>query len=351
MKAAVWTDYNKIEIQELPTPAPGPGQALVKVQAVGVCATDLEVVTGRFRYGRPPHILGHEIAGQVAAVGSGVRLRKPGDRVVVETSLGCGLCPECRKGNRHLCSRMEEIGTAPHPGGYAQYLTVPEENLVPLPDNVSYDEAGILESVVCPVGGLMRLGVHFGETVLVYGVGPAGIAFIQGAKAMGAGKVIAVARNRQRLERAAFFGADLLIHSQTEDVREKVLAYTEGRGADLVCEAAGSGATTRSAFACVKRAGRVMLYGLPAEDQAREFSSLDIILNQLEVHGVLGNPHVWEPLLALVSAGRINLKDMVDAALPLEGLEQAFRLMEDPAKKPMKIVLHPWEDQEGRVLS
>lgn len=344
MKAAVWTGVNQIEIQEVPTPEPGPGEVLVKVCSAGVCRTDLEVVSGKFKYGRPPHILGHEIAGEVAAVGAGVKHRKPGERVVIETSIGCGECPECKRGNRHLCSRMEEIGTAPHQGGYAQYVKAPEENLVLIPDNVSFDEAGIVESVVCPIGGLMRLGVRFGETVLVYGVGPAGIAFIQGAKAMGAGKVIAVARNQERLERAGRMGADLMICSRTENVLEKVLEYTDGRGADLVCEAAGSGATTRSAFECVKRAGRVLLYGLPAEEQAREFSSLDIIMKQLEVYGILGNPHVWEPLLALVSSGRINLADMVDAVLPLHKLEDAFALMDDPVKKPMKIVVHPWDD-------
>ncbi len=218
MKAAVWTGINQIEIQEVPVPEPGPGEVLVKVRSAGVCRTDLEVVAGKFNYGRPPHILGHEIAGEVAALGKGAARRRVGERVVVETSIGCGECPECRRGDRHLCGRMEEIGSAPHQGGYAQYVKAPEGNLVLIPENVSFDEAGIVESVVCPVGGLMRFGVRFGETVLVYGVGPAGAAFIQGAKAMGAGKVIAVARNRERLERAGKMGADLLICSETENV-------------------------------------------------------------------------------------------------------------------------------------
>lgn len=344
MKAAVWTGINQIEIQDVPVPRPGPGEVLVKVISAGVCRTDLEVVSGKFRYGHPPHILGHEIAGEVAEVGAGIPHQRIGERVTIETSVGCGKCPECKSGNRHLCARMEEIGTAPHQGGYAQYIKVPEENLVPLPDNVSFDEGGIVESVVCPVGGLMRLGVRFGETVLVYGVGPAGIAFIQGAKAMGAGRVIAVARNRERLERAGRLGADLLICSGTEDVLQKVLEYTDGRGSDLVCEAAGSGATTRSAFACVKRAGRILLYGLPPEEQAKEFSSLDVIMKQLEVYGILGNPHVWVPLLALVSNGRINLSGMVDAVMPLHKLREAFARMDDPVEKPMKIVVHPWDD-------
>lgn len=344
MKAAVWTDYHKVELKEVPTPEISGNEVLVKVHSAGVCATDLEVITGRFRYGKPPHILGHEIAGEIVAVGDDAKIRKIGERVVVETSIGCGICSECKNGNRHLCSKMEEIGTAPHQGGYAQYVKAPEDNLILIPDNVSYDEAGIVESVVCPVGGLMNIGVHFGETVLVYGVGPAGIAFIQGAKAMGAGTVIAVAQNDDRLRRAEEFGADLLINVKKEDVKEKVMEYTHGKGADLVCEAAGSGATTKSAFECVKRAGRILLYGIPSPDQANEFSSLDIIMNQLEVYGVLGNPHVWTPLLTLISSGKINLKDMVCATLPLNEINRAFEMMQDSETKPIKIVLHPWEE-------
>ena len=159
MKAAVWTGENKIEFKEVPVPQPGAGEVLVKVRSAGVCRTDLEVISGKFKYGRPPHILGHEIAGEVAAVGEGVKRRKIGERVVRETSVGCGACPECRRGDRHLCKNMEEIGTAPHQGGYAQYVKAPEDNLVIIPDNVGFDEAGIVESVVCPVGGLMRIGV------------------------------------------------------------------------------------------------------------------------------------------------------------------------------------------------
>jgi len=224
-------------------------EALIKVMAAGVCVTDLHVYSGKFRYGKPPHILGHEFSGEITEVGEAVTGWRAGDRVAAETSVGCGECAFCKTGNRHLCNKMEEIGTSPHNGAYAQYIKVPAENLFRLPPNVGFEESAILESAVCPVGALMRLGVRFGETVCVIGVGPAGISFIQGARAMGAGKIIAVGRHDARLARAVRFGADAAINSLTEDFAERMLEETGGAGADLVCEAAGGSQTIAAAFA------------------------------------------------------------------------------------------------------
>jgi L-iditol 2-dehydrogenase len=344
MRAAVWTGYNKIEIQEVPDPQITENEVLVKVMAAGLCATDIEVYSGAFIYGKPPHILGHEIAGEVAALGRGVRDWKKRDRVVIETSVGCGKCGPCRSGQRHLCHNMTEIGYTPHNGGFAQYVKAPAENLVLLPGTVSWDEAGIIESVVCPVGSLMRLGIHFGETVLVYGVGPAGIAFIQGARTMGAGKIIAVARSQDRLERTRQFGASVLVNSAVKDVKTRILEETNGIGADLVCEAAGSAETIATAFDTVRRAGRIILYGIPPQKQVIPLPTINIITNQLEVYGTVGNVNVWEPLLQLVSEGRIDLKNMVSHVLPLSKIREGYAMMQDSLAKPIKVVIHPWDD-------
>lgn len=344
MLAAVWTGVNAIALREVPVPQISGHEVLLKVWSVGVCATDLEIVSGIFEYGKPPHVLGHEIAGEVVEIGAEVTAWKPGDRVVVETSIGCGHCKACRNGDRHLCPDMTEIGFTPHPGGYAQYVKTPADNLVRIPDNVSYDEAGILESVVCPVGSLMRLGVRFGETVLVYGCGPAAIAFMQGARAMGAGKIIVAGRNADALARTKDFGADVLINTTEENFLSRLLAETDGAGADLVCEAAGSPQTIGWAFETVRRAGRVILYGIPPKDALVPLPTVSIIMNQLEVYGTVGNPHVWEPLLRLISKGSIDLKSMVTATMPLTRIADAFALLQDKARKPIKIVLHPWDE-------
>ena len=341
MKAAVWTDYGKMEIKEVPNPVISENEVLIKVRAAGVCKTDLHVYTGQFAYGKPPHILGHEICGEIAEIGDKVKGVKIGQRVLVETSVGCGVCDACRKGDRHLCASREEIGTAPHTGGYAQYLKAPAKNVIPLPDEISDEEAAIFESAACPSGGLMRIGVRMGETVVVYGIGPAGLAFIQTAKALGAGKVIVVGRNKKRLEKALHFGADVVICSSEENTPERILELTNGNGAGLVCDTTGAPKIIEEAVNVVANGGRVVLYGLPAETAEMQFPVKTIIMKQLEIHGVENNPYVWESLISLVASGRVNLKDMVTHTLPLEKIEDAFALLENPNEDPIKIVVYP----------
>lgn len=342
MKAAVWVDYGKIEIKEVPMPIIGDDEVLLKVRAAGVCITDLHVYTGQFIYGKPPHILGHEICGEIAEMGKNVAGFKKGQRVVVETTIGCGHCPACRVGNASMCAERTEIGTAPHAGGYAQYVKAPAKNLTVVPDEVSDEEAAILESINCPAGALMRRGVRFGETVAVYGVGPAGLAFIQTAKALGAGKVIAVARNRKRLERCLAFGADEIVCSSEVDVPTRLRELTGGEGPGLVCEATGAPSIIEEVCQVVKGGGRIILYGLPSEGAAISYPVKQIIMKQLEVYGAMENPLCWAPLLQLVASGRINVKDMVTHTFPLDRIEDAFALLENKKEDPIKAVVYPW---------
>ena len=346
MLAAVWTDYNKMELRELPTPEIGADDVLVRVMAAGVCITDLHVYSGQFAYGRPPHVLGHEIAGCVESVGANVNRWKKGDRVTVETSIGCGRCRFCRSGQRHLCPELTEIGFSPNPGGYAQFVRVPEDNLVRIPDGVSYEEAGIVESVVCPIAALMRLKVTFGETAAVYGVGPAGLAFIQGLKALGAGKVIAVARDDFRLDRAMRFGADVVVNARSEDALKRIREETDGLGADIVCEAAGAPSTIEEAFQAVRSAGRVILYGIPGDSERVQLPVSTAIMKQLSIYGAAGNPNAWEPLLSAVARGKVNLKDMITHRFPLRKIDEAFAAVRDKRQNAIKAVILPWEGEE-----
>ena len=344
MKAAVWTDYGKIEVKEVPTPVIGDDEVLLKVRAAGVCMTDLHVYTGKFAYGRPPHILGHEICGEIAEMGKNVVGLEKGQRVVLETTIGCGQCEFCRSGRGNLCEKRTEIGTAPHNGGYAQYVKAPAKNLFVVPDEVSDKEAAIMESINCPAGALMRRGVRFGETVVVFGVGPAGLAFIQTAKALGAGKVIAVARNRKRLERTLQFGADAIVCSSEENVADRIRELNNGEAPGLICEATGVPSIIEEACEIVQNSGRIILYGLPSEEDQISYPVKTIIMKQLEVYGAMENPQSWAPLLKLVAAGRINLKDMVTHTFPLDRITEAFAMLEDKKEDPIKIVVYPWAE-------
>ena len=339
MQAAVWTDWGRIEIKTIPEPEPQFGHAKVKIISAGICSTDVHVYNGKFRYGSLPHVLGHEIAGVVDCVGNGCKQFKPGDRVIVETSIGCGICRQCANGNRHLCSDMTEIGFSPHQGGYAQYVCVPEQNLVFLPNSISFDEGGIFESSLCAVGALYRLGVAFGSVVAVIGAGVAGLSFIQGAKAMGAGTVIALARSTEALKRAARFGADISLpfNDQTAKLIEDL------GGCDLVCEAAGAVATIELAMTLSKAGGRVILYGIPSDDELIQYPVTKIVTRQLSVFGAAGNPSAWGPVLHMVEKGYINLKDMITHRFALSEIQKAFDLINNKDRSLIKAVVHPWK--------
>lgn len=346
MKAAVWTDYGKLDIKEIPMPEIGPDEVLLKVIKAGLCITDLHVYKGWFKYGEPPHVLGHEVAARIVKTGENVTKVKEGMRVVVETSIGCGHCEECMNGQRHLCKDMTEIGFSPNNGAYAQYLKAPVENIIEIPDGVSDNAAAILESVICPAGALYRRGVKFGDTVAVFGVGPAGLAFIQAAKAMGAGQVIAIARNERRLKKSLDFGADKIICSATENVAEKLAEYTMGRGPELICEATGAPAVIEETFQLARVGGRIILYGIPSDDARVNLPTSKIIMKQLEVYGAVGNPQVWKPLLNIIAGGRMNLDAMVTHEFALEDIEKAMDFLENKREDPIKIVINPWIQKE-----
>ena len=155
MKAAVWTGYNKIEVKDIPIPKISEGEALIKIRCAGVCVTDYHVITEQIKIGQPPNVQGHEICGEIVEVKGETNL-KIGQRCVIMTSIGCGECEVCRQNKEYLCDNSSEIGYYPHNGGYAEYVKVPLNLVIPIPDEVSDYSAAILESVVCPTEALMN---------------------------------------------------------------------------------------------------------------------------------------------------------------------------------------------------
>ena len=201
MKAAVWTGDDSVEIREIPLPAIGEEEALLKVRQAGVCVTDFHIISGKLRIGQPPNVQGHEICAEIAAINTARTDLEIGQRCVVATSLGCGHCEYCREGKQYICNESGEIGYYPNNGGYAEYVKVPVSAIVPIPDEVSDDAGSILESTVCPTESLMRIGVPFAGTVFIAGAGPAALAFIMVSKLLGASKIICLVRSESNADR------------------------------------------------------------------------------------------------------------------------------------------------------
>ena len=339
MKAAVWDRIGHVSIMEKPKPTADEGHVVVKVKAVGVCATDIHMISGKVELATPPHTLGHEIAGEIEEIGQGVSGWKVGDRVVIDTIISCGRCSACKSGRKELCADRQEIGYTPYDGGYAEFVRVPAQCLVRLPESIPFRDAAIMESVACPFGAVLRIGVKPGSTVLVQGGGPAGIAFIQAAKLSGAKKIIASVRGEKRLEFAKHFGADEVIDAKNENVLERVMELTDGKGCDYVMDAAGSVSSILLCFDACKVGGDVLYYGIPDAKAEIPFPFMTMMMKQLRLHGILEYCAGWDTLVALVERGRINLHDMVTHTFSLEEMPKAIELYENKDRDLIKSVI------------
>ena len=339
MKAAVWDAIGHVSVIDKPMPTADEGHVVVKVKAVGVCATDIHMITGKVTLATPPHVLGHEIAGEIAEVGQGVNGWKKGDRVVIDTIISCGRCLACKSGRKELCPERMEIGYTPYDGGYAEYVRVPAQCLVHLPESVPFRDAAIMESIACPCGAVLRIGVKPGSTVFVQGGGPAGIAFIQAAKLSGAKMVIASVKGKERIEYAKHFGADVVIDAKNENVLERVMEITNGQGCEYVMDAAGAVESILLCFDACKIGGDILYYGIPEASAKIEFPFMKMMMKQLRIHGILEYCAGWDTIVALVESGKINLRDMVTHTFKLEEISKAIELYESKDRSFIKMVI------------
>jgi L-iditol 2-dehydrogenase len=345
MKAAVFHDLGNLTIEDVPTPEPGPGEALVRVHACAVCGSDLRI----YHHGNPrvvpPQTLGHEIAGEVVAVGEGVERVAVGDRVATGADVPCGLCEFCRAGIGNNCQINYAIGYQ-FPGGFAEHILLNETTLRygpvhRIPDGLSYDEAALAEPLACCVNGLELCWLGVGETVVIIGAGPAGIMAAQLARHMGATKVILAQRSRTRLELARQFDVDVLVATEEEGLRERVMAETNGLGADVIVTACASPDVHEQSLTMAKNRARINFFGgLPKGARPISIESNAIHYKELFVTGSHGSvPRQHKAALDLIACGAINVRDLITHTFALDDLLEAFSVVE--TRSGMKVVVHP----------
>lgn len=308
--------------KDVPTPAIAPHEALVRVRNVGVCGTDVKIRANRMGLGVIPLIMGHEIAGEVAEVGSEVRGFAPGDRVVVNFYVTCGRCQFCRVGRDTLCAEVRQHGFSLD-GGFAEFVKTPGVNLCKVPDHVPLEHACILGDAVATSYHAItkRAQVRPGTTLALIGVGGVGLHALQMAK-MAGGWVIAVDVNDARLELARTLGADAVVDGRRGPFHEAVRTLTDSQGVDVVLEFVANQQTLPSSYLSVKRAGRLVFVGytpgLPMSVMPHE-----LVRNELEIVGSRANTkQELQETMDLVARGRI--KPIVDRVFPLTEIEEAF---------------------------
>ena len=318
--------------REVPEPAIGDGEVLLRVRANGLCATDLKIAEGLVPTVSLPHIPGHEVAGEVAAVGAAVPGLQPGDHITVYPTESCGFCDYCRRGRENCCSNAPRTGFELN-GGFAEYMRVAGRNAVKIASSVPWAAAAIIPDALASVYHALtaRARVQAGETVLIVGIGGLGIHAIQIALLLGA-RVIAADIDPDKLSGAGEFSPAALINSRQQDLPEQVRELTDGWGVDVVVETVGGNAVAAAlpeSIACLRLGGRLAVlgynYGIPlAVDTA------DLIYGQWSILGSRASPlqDVVE-VARLVEQGRI--KPVVSEQYPLHQAEQALaRLRENP---------------------
>lgn len=325
MRAAVFHGSGRpLELTEVPTPEPAAGEVLVRVAGCGLCHTDLHYLDhGVKTFRTPPLILGHEAAGTIAGLGTGVTAWKKGDPVLIPAVLSCGRCRYCRQGRENLCEQLVMLGNNID-GAYAEFVAVPAKDLIPLPASLAPERACIIaDAVSTPYHAVTRRGrVRPGDHVAVVGCGGVGLNVVQCAVLAGA-IVVALDVNEERLAVAKRLGAALTINPKAVQRPDKEVRAWSGGGVDVAFEAIGAPATMRDAYALLRRGGRLCVIGYSADDVS--LSAARLMYYELEVVGSLGcGAGEYPEIVALVESGRLTLDPIVSGTLPLERINEGF---------------------------
>lgn len=324
MKAARFYERHKLIVDDVPAREPSANEIKIRVRFCGICGTDVHIYEGDKGSAEvnPPVILGHELSGDVAAVGSAVTRFRPGDRVSVDPNAYCGKCYFCVNGMKHLCEHMVGLGTAAD-GGFAEYVTVPEELVFPIADNVDYESAAMTEPLSCCLHGMDLTQVQIGDTVMVVGAGNIGQIMIQLARKAGAATIIAVEPNPRRLEKAGKFGADILIDPIHDDTR----AILDAHGIACINRVIDCAGRTDTAEYSVEYAGRgatVMIFGLTGPDDEMRLKPFQLFQKELTIKGSFVNPDAFERAGRLLAQGVVNVRDIITDVVELDDIAGAF---------------------------
>ena len=340
MRAAMWYNNRDVRIEEMLIPQIGFGELLVRVEACGICGSD---VMEWYRLNRAPLVLGHEIGGQIVAAGDGVERYKEGDRVSAAHHVPCNTCHYCLSGHHTMCETLRQTNF--DPGGFAEYIRLPAINVdrgvFLLPNEVSYEEATFIEPLACVLRGQRLANMQPGNSVLVIGSGIAGLLHVILARALGIGRVIATDINNYRLEAAQQLGADATIHAD-ENVPARLRQVNQDRLADLVILCTGAVPAIAQALKSVDRGGTILFFaptgpGITIPISINElFWRNDVTLTT----SYAGSPADHQTALELIWAGAVPVRQMITHRLGLAETGLGFQLVAD-AQDSIKVIIEP----------
>ena len=343
MKSLLLSEYNHLEVTDMPVPAVGPDEVLVRVEACGICGSDVHGYDGSSGRRIPPIVMGHEAAGTVESVGSNVRRFAAGDRVTFDSTVYCGACPFCLSGDMNLCDNRQVIGVScgdyRRHGAFAEFVVVPQRILYQLPASITFAEAAMLEAVSVALHAVRVSEAKGGETALVIGAGMIGLLTLQAAGAAGCARVFVSDVDATRLSLATQVGADTTLHASGAELLAEIRKLTEGRGVDLVYEAVGRNETVSSAIDCARKGGTVTLVGNIAPEVTLPLQK--VVTRQITLQGSCASSGEYPEAIELIASGKIQVKPLITTVASLEEGPRWFERLHAREPNLMKVILSP----------
>jgi L-iditol 2-dehydrogenase len=349
MLCAVLHGVRDVRLECRPVPQPQRGEALIRIQRVGVCGSDVHYYT----HGRigdyvvnQPMILGHESAGEVVAVGEGVTRVQPGQRVTIEPGYTCRECFYCKSGRYNLCPSVTFMATPPIDGAFCEYVAWPQDFVFPLPDSMSFDDGAMMEPLAVGLWAAERGGVKPGDSVAIFGSGPIGLLTLQAARAAGATTLIAIDIEDYRLAHALLLGATHTINDRDGQALETIRTISGAlrglprrcAGVDVAIETAGALPTTRNTLAATRPGGVAVLVGLPPDPMV-ELNLVAAAGKEIDIRGMFRYANRYPAAIALTAAGRVDVRSLVTHRFPLAQAEAALRFADEHKSEALKVMV------------
>jgi L-iditol 2-dehydrogenase len=343
MQAMLMERYKHLEVVEFPEPQIGPDDLLVRVKACGICGSDIHGYDGSTGRRLPPLVMGHEAAGVVEAIGSGVKSFKPGDRVTFDSTIYCGHCFFCLRGQANLCDNRQVLGVSPgeyrRHGAFAEYVAVPERVSYKLPETLPFEHAAMIEAVSVAVHAVSLTPIKVGDTAVVVGSGMIGLLVIQALKLAGCSRIIAVDLENTKLAIARTLGAEETLNPSDGDVPERIRALTNGRGADVAMEVVGASATLATALNSLRKGGAATLVGNLAPKV--EIPLQIVVSRQIQMIGSCASSGEYPVCIDLLNRRSIVVEPLISATAPLSEGPRWFERLYGNEPNLMKVILQP----------
>ncbi|MCX7048107.1 MAG: galactitol-1-phosphate 5-dehydrogenase [Candidatus Sumerlaeota bacterium] len=343
MKALLLSEYKNLSLQDVPDPVIAPEDALIRVKSVAICGSDVHGYDGSTGRRIPPLIMGHEASGEVAQIGAGVKGLRQGDRVTFDSTVYCGQCFFCQRGQINLCDNRQVLGVScgdyRRHGAFAEYVAVPQRIIHPIPDDLGFDHAAMIEPVSIALHAVNRARPALNETAVVVGAGMIGLFIIQALRASGCGRIIAVDVAEEKFALARMLGANEALNPGDSGAMARIMELSGRRGADLAFEVVGTAPALQTAIASLRKGGRLSLVGNLT--LRVELPLQTVVTRELTLLGSCSSCGDYPAVIAMIARGAISVAPLISARAPLSEGPQWFQRLYAHEPGLMKVILHP----------